>query len=275
MIITVDTGGTKTLVTSFLDDGSVANSTKFPTPQDKTEYINQLIDTLKNGGYLDQPIEAVVMAMPGVLEDDIVVRSPRHLQWMPGLNVKESLRGIIGDTPIEILNDATVGGFGAVRLHESTPPLAVYVAIGTGIGTGIVLDGKIDVGLNNSEAGQSVFEYDGAIEEWERFASGSAIFRTYGQYARDITDSEIWKDIADRISRGLLSLVPILQPDVIIFGGGIGAHFDKYKDALNSILDEKLSPVVARPMLVQAKNTEEIVVYGCYYYARDILLANN
>lgn len=270
MIITVDTGGTKTLVASFSKEGHLEQSTKFPTPKDKTEYTAQLLDTL-NSQFSNQPIEAVVVAAPGIIENGIITQSPNHLAWMKGLNIIDSLKSSLGDIPIDAKNDANLGGVGAVRMLDSVPPLAVYIAIGTGIGSGIVVNGDIDPNFSRSETGHIFVEFNGTSQKWERFAAGSAIYRDFGKYARDITDPKIWDEIADRISRGFTAFIPILQPDIVIVGGGIGAHFDKYKDRLKAIIEKKLAPFITCPEIVQAQHTEEIVTYGCYYHALDIL----
>lgn len=118
-------------------------------------------------------------------------------------------------------------------------------------------------------------EYDGIVNEWENFASGFAIRRDYGKFARDIHDKKTWKVIADKISRGFLVLIPLLQPDVIIIGGSIGTYFDRYETELESILSKRLPPHITRPDFRQALHPEEAVLYGCYYYGRDALAAQS
>jgi glucokinase len=114
-------------------------------------------------------------------------------------------------------------------------------------------------------------EFDGMVREWESFASGKAIHATYNSYAKDITNERTWQQIADRISRGFLAVVPMIQPDVIIIGGSIGTYFNRFGTQLEAILREKLPPHIACPTFRQAKHPEEAVLYGCYYYALDTL----
>lgn len=73
------------------------------------------------------------------------------------------------------------------------------------------------------------------------------------------------------MSRGFLAVIPVIQPDVIIIGGSIGTYFDQYQAQLKGILKEKLPPHIPLPKLVQAKHPEQAVIYGCYYYALDVL----
>lgn len=268
MLVTVDTGGTKTLVAAFSQDGVVGEQIKFPTPKDQNEYVDQLRTTLQKQ-YGGQTVEAIVIALPGIIKGDVAVWC-ENLKWS-NFNVVEALKGVLGDTPILVENDANLAGLAETRTLSQIPESSLYVTVSTGIGTGITTNGLIDPGLRHSEGGHALVEYDGIVRKWESFASGQAIYDTYGQYARDIHDPITWNQIADRISRGFLAVVPIIQPDIIIIGGSIGTYFDSYGQQLTNILREKLPPHIPCPEFRQAKHPEQAVIYGCYYYALDSL----
>jgi glucokinase len=153
------------------------------------------------------------------------------------------------------------------------PLSSLYVTISTGIGTGITTNGVIDPGLRLSEGGRMLVEFDGMVHEWDSFASGQAIHKAYGQYAKDIHSKHIWDQIADRISRGFLAAIPLLQPEVVIIGGSIGTYFDQYAPKLEAILREHLPSHIPYPQFLPAKHPEQAVIYGCYYYAIDTLAA--
>ena len=68
MIITVDTGGTKTLVASFDEEKNPKHIIKFPTPKNVDQYIQRVADQI----HLitnDKPIDAISVALPGVVKD--------------------------------------------------------------------------------------------------------------------------------------------------------------------------------------------------------------
>ena len=270
MLITVDTGGTKTLVASFNEKGVLGEQTKFETPKKSVEYIKLLKSTLKEK-YSDKVVDAVVIATPGIIKNGVVIWGGGNLSTWKNLDIKRELTGILGKAPVFVENDANLAGLSETRFLKTIPPQSLYVTISTGIGTGITTDGHINAALRNSEAGHALVEFDGVVREWESFASGKAIYNTYGKYARDIKNKQIWKQIADRISRGFLAVIPILQPDIVIIGGSIGTYFDRFGDQLQNILKEKLPPHIPCPLFVQAKYPELAVIYGCYYYAVDNL----
>ncbi|NTW61997.1 ROK family protein [Candidatus Saccharibacteria bacterium] len=269
MIVAVDTGGTKTLVSSFGKDGKLGEQFKFPTPKEPTEYLKQLRELIKQK-YHDQSIDAVVIASPGVSKNGVVLWGGGNLKW-ENVDIKSRLAGVLGNTPVYVENDANLAGLGETRFLSKIPAQSLYVTISTGIGDGIITEGHINEDLRNSESGHALVEYDGVVREWETFASGKAIYKTYGQYAHDITSKKTWNQIADRISRGFLVVIPILQPDVIIIGGSIGTYFEKFSDQLQAILAEKLPNHIPCPKFIKAKYPELAVIYGCYYYALDKL----
>ena len=268
MLVTVDTGGTKTLIAQFKRDGSVGETIKFPTPPKQDDYVALLRKTLQDN-YSDQPIELIIIALPGIIKDGVAVWC-NNLKWK-NFDAGAALAGVLGDVPVVIENDANLAGLAETRILDPMPVSSLYVTVSTGIGTGIIIDGHINPGLRHSEGGRALVEFDGVVREWESFASGKAIYATYGKYARDITSVKVWRQIADRISRGFLAVIPILQPDIIIIGGSMGTYFEKYGPQLEALLKEKLPPFIACPKIVQAKNPEEAVIYGCYYYAIDYL----
>ena len=268
MLVTVDTGGTKTLIASFEKNGDIGEMIKFPTPPNQDDYVALLRKTLQDT-YAHLPAEALVVGLPGIVKDGVAVWC-NNLGWK-NFDAQQALAGVLGDTPVIIENDANLAGLSETRILEPTPISSLYVTVSTGIGTGIITNGHIDPGLRHSEGGRALVEFDGVIREWESFASGQAIYQAYGKYARDITSQRVWNQIADRISRGFLAAIPIIQPDVVIIGGSIGSYFEKYGNQLEAILQEKLPPHIVCPRFVQAKHPEEAVIYGCYYYALDFL----
>ncbi|HEV7952286.1 MAG TPA: ROK family protein [Candidatus Saccharimonadales bacterium] len=268
MLVTVDTGGTKTLIASFEQNGDIGEMIKFPTPSDQNEYVTLLRQTLIDT-YGDAPVEAIVIGLPGIIKDGVAVWC-NNLGWKD-FDAHSAFAGVLGDTPVLIENDANLAGLSETRALDPIPTSSLYVTVSTGIGTGIITNGRIDPGLRHSEGGRALVEFDGVIREWESFASGQAIYQAYGKYARDITSQKVWDQIADRISRGFLAAIPIIQPDIVIIGGSIGSYFEEYGSQLEAILQEKLPPHIVCPRFAQAKHPEEAVIYGCYYYALDYL----
>lgn len=267
MLLAIDTGGTKTLIAAYREDGSVASSHKFATPRDQEEYIAELKRVLYEH-YRDTDLDGIVIALPGEVRDNVALWCG-NLPW-ENFAVADALKGSV-NCPIWVENDANLAGLAEARALPKTPPLVIYATVSTGIGTGIIVNGNIIPALSASESGHMLIEYDGRIRKWEDFASGRAIKETYDLYARDIHDRRIWSQIADKISRGFMAIIPALQPDVIIIGGSVGTYFDQYETVLKKHLRNLLAPEIELPEIRQAARPEEAVIYGCYYYGIDKL----
>ena len=268
MIVAVDTGGTKTLIAGYNDAGEIISEFKFPTPPKASHYVDTL--TMHLTALFDPTkVDAVVVGLPGIVKDGVAVWC-NNLKWK-NFNAAEELKGVLGGAPLYIENDANLAGLAEARQLKTAQTSVLYVTVSTGIGSGVITNGRIDPGLRHSEAGRALIEYDGVVREWETFASGKAIFKAYHKYARDITSARIWDQVAKRISRGFLAVIPIIQPDTIIIGGSIGTYFSHYNKELKSILNDHLPDHIPLPKLVAAKHPEQAVIYGCYYYALDVL----
>ncbi len=266
MIVAVDTGGTKTLVAVFDTEGRIVSEEKFPTPKDVTEYLSQLKQTIDS---LTEQIDITCLsvALPGLIENGVFVTAG-NLNWH-NTDMKALLSNHY-DCPIIIENDANLAGLAEARALSNMPAVCLYVTVSTGIGTGVVLDGKLHPLLSRTEGGEIVLWHENSWMTWESFGSGKALKERTGKLASEITDESAWHEISDNIAKGLMAIAPFLRPDVIIIGGGVGTHFSKFGPYLTETLQAHLN-YGYKPTIVQAVHPEEAVVYGCYYHALDTL----
>jgi glucokinase len=269
MIIGIDTGGTKTLISSFNDGNYIpTKSFKFPTPQNEEDYVNSLLENIKS--YFDiNSIEIISIAIPGILSNDSVIRRCAHLPWKD-FDLLKSLKEKIGkDIPILLENDAKLGAYGEYSSLQNKPESLAYITVSTGIGGGVIYNGNIDKSLNNSEVGHMKLNFNNELVEWENFAAGSAIYKKYNKFAKDINDVSVWREIGRNIGVGLLAFIPVVQPNIISIGGSIGTYFNNYQEFLNQYIEENISSYIDLPQIKQAFDPENAVIYGCYYYARN------
>ena len=270
MIFTIDTGGTKTLVASFDSSGKLTHSFKFQTPRDINEYFNLVKSTIETN-FDAQSAEGVVVAMPGITEGESLIWA-KNLGWH-NVNIVDLFRTIFPpNTPIFLENDANLAGLSEARFSGQSGTV-LYLTLSTGIGSGVVYNLNIAPTLRKSEAGKIKINLDGTLREWEDFASGSALVASQGgNLASNINDNDVWKDYAHKVSLGLLSIIPILQPNLIVFGGGVGSQFSKFEGFLKTELSHNLPNHINTPELKVAQNPHEAVIYGCFEYAKDRLI---
>lgn len=262
MLVAIDTGGTKTIVAIFNNKGEIKSEQKFPTPRDPKDYMELLSSTIKTLCD-DGEIDAIGIAVPGQTKGGYAVHCA-NLGW-ENVAIEKPLKKMF-NCEVFLENDANLAGLAEAKSLPHKYDSILYVTISTGIGMGLIIDHKIHPAISVTEPGHMVLEYDGRLRTWETFASGNSIRKTYDSYARDIHDRHIWNQIADKISRGFLVLVPALSPDVIIIGGSIGTYFDRYEKQLQHILQTRLEPEFTPVDIRQAVHPEAAVLYGCYYH---------
>jgi predicted NBD/HSP70 family sugar kinase len=256
----IDVGGTKTLVAIFNQDGEVVEKFKFPTPPEYENFLTELEKTFN--GFETQELHATALAMPGLIDHDHgILVSYGNLPWK-NVHAVADIEKIV-NCPVVLENDAKLAGLSEALLIPEYERV-LYVTISTGIGTGLIVHGKIDRPLRSSEAGQMMLVHKGKLEKWESFASGKAIVARYGKRAAELDDPEAWKVLSRDFAQGFLTLIATIQPDAIVIGGGVGSHFDKFGDLLIAELKKYETPMVPVPPILAAKNPEEAVIHGCF-----------
>lgn len=257
----IDIGGTKTLLATFSDEGKLINSVKFQTPNNYQEFKKQLdISYISLGG---PSLKLICTACPAKLDRNKgIAIAFGNLPWV-NVHIRDDQEKLF-NCPVIIENDAKLAGlYEANQLPEKYHKV-LYITVSTGIGGGLIIDGKIDKNFENIEPGQILLEHEGKLQRWEHFASGKAILLQFHQQASEITDKSTWYTIAQNIAIGLIDLIALYTPNIIVIGGGVGAHLENFIDQLEADLKIYQNTLIDIPPIIKAKNAEEAVIYGCF-----------
>jgi glucokinase len=246
LTIGVDVGGTKVAGVLVDAEGQVVREGR--TETDTGSYgslvdgIVQAVGSLKGA----DNVTAVGLAIAGnVAADGSNVLFSPHLP-LAGEPLAEDLRSRIG-VPVVVENDANAGAWAEQQVGAGRGASEVlFVALGTGLGAGLVLRGRLYRGWLGfaGEAGHMTVVADGrpcpcgARGCWERYASGTALVAEYLERGGDsdvsgpaITAAAQRGDvlalatlasIGEWVGRGLASLIAVLDPERIVVGGGVG-----------------------------------------------------
>jgi predicted NBD/HSP70 family sugar kinase len=265
MYVGIDIGGSKTLIARFDNRGVLIASEKFPTPHDYDQFIENLGQALPHLGQADYLGGAV--AVPGRIDRDNGIGIVfGNLPW-ENVPLAADIEKLI-NCPVTLEHDPSLAALSEAVLLKDEFKKVLYVTVSTGIGAGLIVDGKIDKQFAGSEAGMMLLEYRGKHRTWESFASGKAIYERYGIKAHDITDPGAWHSIARNIASGLMGLLALTEPEVVVLGGSIGTYFKQYERPLEAALKQYEMPLVPIPPIRAAIRPEEAVVYGCYQLAK-------
>jgi predicted NBD/HSP70 family sugar kinase len=266
MYLGVDVGGTKTLVTVLNSDGIIRECAKFPTPKSYDHFLLELRHTLAH--FKTQDFHAAGVGIPVTVFDR---KHGRAINFgnLPWRNVPIQLdMEHICKCPVVIENDAKMAALSEAMLIKEAYQKVLYVTVSTGIGIGLVVDGKIDTSIGDSGGRAIVLEHKGKLTPWEDFASGHAIVETYNKRAMDIKDKATWQKICRDLAKGFVHLIALTQPEAIVVGGSVGTYFDRYGDVLKAEVKKYHLPLVPMPDIIAAQRPEEAVVYGCYDLAK-------
>ncbi|HEU5186982.1 MAG TPA: ROK family protein [Candidatus Saccharimonadales bacterium] len=261
MITAVDIGATKTLVAQFNTSLQPINEVRFETAKDQVDFFHDLMEQLNR---LDN-ISTLAVGVPGILDSKGIILRCANLPWQ-NFDLKRVLFQHFR-CPVLIDNDARLAGLAEINAVKPLPALGLYLTVSTGIGGGVVVNGRI-VDELKSEPGHMLFEFQDVWQEWEDFASGSAIREHFGMYAKELTTTDQWQEVAKRLTIGLAALIPALQPTVIVFGGGVGQYSNKFAPFVVEQLKQQLPSYIKIPAIINAQHPQEAVLYGCYHYAK-------
>ncbi len=266
MYVGIDIGGTKTLVTALNNDGIIVEQTKFPTPKNYDVFLLELRHVLAH--FEHQDFKSGAVGMPVTVFDRKHGRGINfgNLPWK-NVPVQHDVERIC-HCPIAVENDAKLAALSEAMLLKREFRTVLYVTISTGIGIGLVVNGRIDVSIGDGGGRALEVVHEGKYLPWESFASGHAIVTRYGKRAEDIHDQATWKKICRDLAPGFMELIAIAQPEVIVIGGSVGRYFERYGDLLMAEIKRYHIPLVTLPVLREAERPEQAVVYGCYDYAK-------
>lgn len=261
--LAIDVGGTKTLLASFSADGKVTEQIKFPTPPVYQDFINELLKTVAS--MTTTEFEKCVIAMPGKMDRKSgVVHAFGNLQWHD-VPIVDDLKLKL-NVSVRIENDSKLAALSEANLLPQYRKV-LYLTVSTGIGGGMIINGKIDPNNKDAEYGHMLLEHDGKLQRWEDFASGKAIVTKFGKRASEIDDPGTWYVIARNIAIGLIDVIAATTPDAIVIGGGVGSHFAKFSEKLINELLIYEDDLLHVPPVFGAQRAEEAVIYGCFILA--------
>lgn len=127
-------------------------------------------------------------------------------------------------------NDANVGALGELVSRDSKYSNLAYVTVSTGIGAGLIINGSVYRGHGElaGELGHVVIDPSGLSDEMgnrgtlERYCSGYWLNKDYGKNAEELlADDDFLTQYSQNLAAGLSTLVRIINPELLVLGGGI------------------------------------------------------
>ncbi|MGM9618572.1 MAG: ROK family protein [Oscillospiraceae bacterium] len=280
--IGIDVGGTNLKAGVVDESGRILHSKKIPLgPWQGGEMFTERLRTLaetaaEEAGFQKSDIAWVGMGFPGAVDDETGVLTYITNIPLSGFPVREYFQRQ-WDVPVYLGNDANCAALGEYHAGAGRGCRSlVVVTLGTGVGGGVVLDGKLLTGFNGTggEVGHMVIVPGGErcncgrIGCWERYASATALRRltveamerhpeslmwqlTGGDSAKaegytpfdaarqgDAAAREVCEKYIDYVALGAANLINIFQPEMLALGGGVSAQEDLLEPVRRRIAQE-------------------------------------
>lgn len=222
-------------------------------------------------------IEGIGIALPGMIDSKAgeVIYS-NNINWK-AVKIVEIIKQKL-NTRIEITNDANAAAlgeaiFGAGKRYKDS----VFVTLGTGVGGGIIIDGKIFAGNKSAgaEIGHTIIKAHGEKCTcglngcFEAYSSATALIREtkavmqanknsllwkecggninkingrhpFDLYRKDASAKKVVDEYIDYLSIGLVNIANVFRPEVIMLGGGVCAQGDNLIKPLQKLVDERI-----------------------------------
>lgn len=274
--IGIDLGGTNIVAAVVDDKYNIVGKSKTPTnsPRSAEEIFDDIAkvchEAIAEAKLSISDISSIGMGTPGTVNGDGVIEFANNLGFN-NVPARDMLKERLGDIPVFIDNDANCAALGeAYAGCGNGSNNFVAVTLGTGVGSGIIVDGKIVKGVNfaGGECGHMVIMVDGEQCTcgrkgcWEAYASATALIRqtkaamekypdsvmhelaaeegkVSGRTAfdamrkGDIAGIKVVNEYIKYVACGLINIVNALQPEIVCVGGGICNEGDTLLKPLN------------------------------------------
>lgn len=281
----IDLGGTKIEAVAYdYDRGKALERLRLPTEREKgadhiINQISKLINQLQNSVGLKP--RRVGVGLPGVYDPESETMVRGNTECLAGYPIKKVLESRIG-AEFFFANDANCFALaethlGVVKELDRKPKVVFGIILGTGVGSGIVVDGHVLNGHHGiaGEWGHNILDETG--DECfcgnkgcvEKFISGTALQKYYNSLTggnislKEIMTSESGIDEVSKqktierllhyFGRAVAHIVNIIDPDVIIIGGGVGnidlLYKEGPKEITKYIFSDKFTAKLLKPKL--------------------------
>lgn len=283
-VAVADVGGTNLRVAVFRE-GTLERVKFFPSiaPLEPLEGIGRMKEMILET--TDGPVEAVVVGFPGLIDREGRLYHSPNMRAYEGVNLREALDSL--GVPVLVENDANLYALGE-GYRGSARGMRDFccLTLGTGVGSGVVVNGKLVKGHLGfaSEMGHMSVDLNGApcgcgsMGCLEAYCSGTALVRMAKEKglevrtAKDLYDLaqggsaaalEVFAEMGRYLGVGLANIANIFNPEGIILGGKVAEAFPFFVGEAMEAMARHAFPAMARSVKVmKASLGDEAALWG-------------
>ncbi len=270
--IGIDLGGTK--IEGILVDKNYQTISRKRLPTNQENGYKSILELIKNLVHelVQQSDDKVSIGIctPGALSIDSGLIKNSNTQCLIGEDLQSDLKNIL-NCNVSIENDANCFALAEAKLGAGKNSNLVFgVIMGTGVGGGIIIDGKIHHGRTNiaGEWGHHSLHDEGNVCYCgkkgcvETYISGPALEKAWSNLTSqnqslaeiiqnpDNPNFSNWKNsFLNNFGLSLANVIDILDPDIIVLGGGVSNIDFLYDEGKNSVYEKVFSDIINTPIV--------------------------
>jgi glucokinase len=301
-VIALDVGGTGMKAALVAADGTLLHEDRRPTGREHgpAAVVTAILDfaaDLRAHGIREygEPAAAAGVAVPGVVDEaGGIAAYSANLGWAD-VPLRAMLSRRLDGVPVALGHDVRTGGLAEGRIGAGRgTDRFLFLALGTGIAGAIGIDGRIEAGAHSAagELGHVVVRPGGRECGcgqhgcMEALASAAAVSRDWaaacGDPGADAADCaraveagdpraiEVWRDAIDALAAGLVTGLTLLDPRVLIIGGGLAEAGDTLFGPLRAAVEARIT-FQKLPLIVPAALGDTAGCLGAGLLAWDLL----
>jgi glucokinase len=260
-VLAVDLGGTKTAVAHVDATGTIANYEKSPASISVSATVSWIAERAVG-------VEAVGIIVPGIYNPVTGSAWAPNLWGWDEVPLRVELESSLS-CPVVIESDRSGYVLGEQWLGAARGLRdVVFAAIGTGIGVGILAEGRVVRGAHGIAGAAGWTALDPRWKDayarngcWETEAAGPAVARRYGAAsAQDVADAarrgdvraqDVMEETAEYLAMGLANLVSLLNPEMLVLGGGLMQAADLLLAPIRRRMERWTQPVAFRKTQIE------------------------
>lgn len=265
----IDLGGTNIRI-GKMKGTALAEKISAPSPSkmsydESIVYLKKLIAPMVS----DHP-EGIGIGVPSVVDvkQGIVYNVTNIPAWQE-VHLKEILEEAF-HIPVFVNNDANCFAIGEHKYGEGQAYSDMLgVALGTGVGAGVIINGRLYNG-SNTGAGEigsmryldSVYEHYCGSEFFTAYHNTTGKEAAERAYANDPEALKVWEEYGYHVGELVKNILFAYDPEAIVFGGGIAASFDLFERAMYKNLDTFMFPQSLKNLQIRLSKNPDIALLG-------------
>ncbi|MBM3702718.1 MAG: ROK family protein [Actinobacteria bacterium] len=300
-LIAIDIGGTKVHYGLFNNKFKILNDSKRPIKstrnifKDFTCIVNDLKSFLNKLSIKTTEIRCIGVCVPSVIdsETDTIIWTPNLKNWK-NFNVRNFFDKEIG-IPAFLSYDGHAAVLGEYSIHyKKEVKNMIFISIGTGIGSGLILDGKLFLGSHNLAGAIGWFINDkNEISEDKALVLGWLESKVSGKYLTGLVERGFSNDISkgrkilpteffelykykeenrkikfiveemlDYLGMAISNIATLLDLDLVVIGGGVGSKMGFALDYLKRIVIRNSQPYITKDLKIRLSKTKNASLVG-------------